>query len=165
MAKSTRIVLGVVAILAVVLVILLIDGQRQPSDEEIINQRLQSMENAAQNDNVSAFMRSVSSDYSDSQVNNTDQLALLLHRVLPSGGNLRITLQDAETTVDGPHATTHVVVLIQSTDERNITQRSVTVTWRREQAHKWLVFPIKTWRVTSAQYGSSIDPYLGSVPS
>ena len=159
MAKSTRVVLGIVAVLAVVLVILLVTGQKHPSDEEIINQRLQSMQNAAQNDNVSAFMQSISADYSDSQVNNTDQLALLLHRVLPADGSLRVTIQNAQTSVSGSHATTHVDVVIQSTGEQDIKQQSVTVEWRLEEAHKWLVFPTQTWLVTSAQYENSIAPY------
>jgi hypothetical protein len=154
MKESSKIALGVVAVLLIALVGLLLSRQPTVSDQDQIAAQLESARAAAQEYSASGVMNIVSADFKGQEpIANVDGLNLALRQFLNTKHEIRVTLSPPNVVVQGDSATSTSQVMVQDAETGEIMyDKPVTLSWRREDGHRFLIFPAKVWRVVGAQY-------------
>ena len=155
MKPSSKRILGLAAVLAVALVIVILLRQPGPSDQDQIRTQLETARAAAQRHDANGIMKIVSADYHGSTPfdGNNDGLALFLRRVVGGRSAATVSLSPPSVSVQADTAVT--VGQVTARDDatgRVLYDQPVTLNWRREDGTRWLVFPAKVWRVTGGQY-------------
>jgi hypothetical protein len=157
MQRSSKRVLGIVALLVVVLAGFFLLRQPSVPDRDQITAQLDAARGAAEQHSVGGIMKIVSAEYKDSNFNN-DQLHFFLARVMRQSGRVTVLLSPPNVMVNGDSATSTSQVTVRSREtDHVIFDQPVTLNWRREEGHRLLVLPAHVWRVVGAQYSALPD--------
>lgn len=152
MKPSSKRILAVAAILAVLLVAYVLIRLPGKSDQAQILAQLESARAAAEHHNANGIMKIISAHYQDARFNN-DSLAFFLRRIANQGGSVTVTLATSSVQVHGDTADSVSQVTVRENDGGQVAyDNPVTLHWKREEGTRWLVFPAKVWRVVSADY-------------
>jgi len=153
MQKRSKILLGAAGTLAAGLAIYLIATAPTASDNEQIVGNVETARAALQSHNTSGLLKVVSADYKDALFTNEDQMHYAVRRLLHDSGHIKVNAVGTVVNITGDTAKSVSHVTIQSADRGNtLFDGNVTFTWRHEPAYRLLVFPTKTWYITSADY-------------
>ena len=157
MKGSSKILLGVVLGLLVVLAAFLLLTRPGPTDQQQLLLQLETARAAAERHDASGIMRLVSADYKDSLGLNNDQLhAYPIQALRRDSGSYQVTLTPPQVTVSGDTAQTSSHLEVRSKNGDTQFSGNVTLTWRREEGRRFLIFPTKVWRVVGADYGAGL---------
>ena len=163
MQQRSKILLGTAAGLAIALTIYILATAPAPSDQQQIADGIETARAGIEHRNALAVLTTVSADYKDTTFANVDQLHYILNRVLHDAGHLSVATTPATINVTGNTAQSVSRVTIMSADNlTNLFDGTVTLHWRRERAHRYLIFPSSVWRVTGGEYPGM--PSLGDGP-
>ncbi len=153
MKSSSKRLLGVTALLAVVLGVYILLRLPGPSDRDQILAQMESARAAAQNHNVSGIMKVISAEYKGSSPfdANVDTLHFFLSKVVGQGNSSAlVSLSPPSIQVHGDTADSVSQVTVQGNG--GSYNSPITLHWRREDGTRWLVFPAKVWRVVGSEY-------------
>jgi hypothetical protein len=153
MQEKSKRLLGAAVILGIGLAIYLMATAPLPSDQDQIASAIETARSAVQSRKASGVLTVVSADYHDPVIANVDQLhAYLIHAFRNSGP---ITVQTSANTItvhgNTAQSVSHVT-LKGANNGDSYFDGNITLTWKREPARRFLVFPTTTWRVVSADY-------------
>ncbi len=154
MQSSSKRALGVAALLVLALAVFLMLRQPSAPDQDQIAAQLDAARAAAQNHNVGGIMAVISSDFKGpSPISNVDSLHFGLRQALRDSGAVRVTFSPPNIVVTGDTATSTNQVTVRNAESGQPTfDQPVTLNWKREDSHRFLIFPTKIWRVVGTQY-------------
>lgn len=155
MRTSSKILLAVAVIAALVLIAIALRPKPLSPEQQIQNQT-ESAVAAANEHNASGIMAIVSADYMDQNGYNVDLIHALLVRGLRNTPALHASFIGTTITVQGNKATSQGYLTVQ--DEQSghtLFSREVTLQWQKEHARSYVIYPTDVWRVVSADYGSA----------
>ena len=153
MRTSSKILLVVAIVAVVALVALLFRHSPIPDQQQIANQ-MDSAVNAANAHNVGGIMAVISADYRDDNGYNVDLLHALLTRGLRDTPGLHASLSSPQITVNGDQASsTAFLTVVDQQSGHTLYSQEITLQWRKEHAHAFLIFPTDEWLVVGASYG------------
>jgi len=161
MQQRSKTLLVAAAALAVALTVYLIATAPREPDKQQIADGIETARAAIEHRSASTLLTVVSADYKDAMFSNVDQLHYFLSRIFKGSGQLSITTTSTAIDITGDSAKSVTHVTIKPVDSSaNLYDGNVTLTWHREEAHRYLIFPTTVWRVTSADYPAI--PGMGS---
>jgi len=153
MQQRSKTLVGAAVVLGVTLVVYLIATAPREPDRQQIADGIETARASIEHHNASSLLSVVSGDYKDATFANVDQLHYFLVRVFRDSGHISIATSATAIDVSGDTAKSVSHVTIKSADSGvAIYDGNVSLNWRREEAHRYLVFPSTVWRVTSADY-------------
>jgi len=155
MQQRSKTLLGAAAALAVALTVYLVATAPGEPDKQQIEDGIETARAAIEHHNASSLLTVVSADYKDGTFSNVDQLHYFLVRIFRGSGPIAITTTATAIDVTGDSAKSVSHVTIKASDNTtNLYDGNVSLTWHREQSHRYLIFPTTVWRLTSADYPS-----------
>jgi hypothetical protein len=162
MQPSSKRALGIVVALIAVLIGYFALRRPPMSDQDQIAAQIESARVAAVNHNANGIMKFISADFhGPDQVSNVDSLHLYLAEALHDSGPIQIIMTLPNVTVHGNAATSTNQITIRSLETRQTDfDQPVTLEWRREEGRRFLLLPIKVWRVVGVQYQGGL-PDMG----
>lgn len=153
MQRSSKNALGAAALLLVALIAFFVLRQPPPPDQDQINAQLEAARAAGEQHDTGGVMQIISGDYSDGNGLNVISLRAYLGRGIQGRTPVRVTLSPPTVVVQGDTATSTCRFNVRRLEDNAILyDKPVTLTWKREDGHRFLVLPTKVWRVVSAQY-------------
>ena len=157
MKQSSKALLWLALLLALVIAFCVILFQPQPPDQTQILGQLEVARAAGERHDVGGVMKIVSEKYSDPNVPGPVQLRFVLNKYLRGAEPVQVTQSIPVVSVTGDTATsTSHLRVVSPSDNRVLYDHDVTLQWTREDGTKFLVVPTKVWHVTSASYGFSL---------
>lgn len=152
MKRSSKIVLGVVALLLVVFAVYFIVRQPPLSDQDQIIGQLETARAAAERHDAGGITAVVSTDFKSEAIANKQQLYFYLARAFRNSGKLRVVLSAPTVVVQGDSATSTCQMTVYNLDRVGPRfDQPVTLNWRREEGRRLLVLPTRVWRIVGAQ--------------
>ena len=159
MRTSSKILLAVVIVAIGILIALSFHHAPLSPQQQIENQMVSAV-NAANQHDTGGIMAIISADYHDENGYNVDLLHALIARGLRSTPELHASLSAPQIEVNGDQAISSAFLSVQDQQKgRTLYSQEVTLQWRKEHAHAFLIFPTDVWRVVSASYGSPGEDY------
>ncbi len=153
MQRSSKNALGAAALLFVALIGYLVLRQPAPPDQYQIIAQIESARAAGEQHDVGGVMRIISGDYSDGNGLNAISLRAYLSRGIRGRTPVRVTLSPPTVIVQGDTATSICRFNVRRLEDNAVLyDNPVTLMWKREEGHRYLVLPTKVWRVVSDQY-------------
>ena len=154
MKSSSKALLWLALLLALIGVVLVLLFQPQPPDQAQIASQLEAARAAGERQDVSGVMKIISEKYHDANVPGPTQLRFILNKVMQGNGSAQITQSIPVISLQGDTATsTSHLRVVTLPDNRIVYDHDVTMQWKREDGTKFWVVPTKVWRVVSADYG------------
>ena len=154
MQRSSKTALGAAALLLAALIGFFVLRQPPPPDQDQIIAQLEAARSAGEQNSAGGVLSIVSSDFSTSSgfLHNKQQLGIFLYRQMRDGGRARVTLSPPAIVVQGAQATSACQITVRSL-ESGQTQfdQPVTLTWRKEEGHRFWVVPTQVWRIVGVQ--------------
>ena len=156
MKKSSLALLGLLLVLIVGLTAFFLTHQPQPSDTDQIRAQIDSATTAAGNRDAGGVVSILSSDYKDS-MNTKQRLYAILLRAFHDAGPVVISSSPPGIQLQGETATSTSHLTLRGRDSGEVYyDKTVTLTWKREEGKRFFVIPVKVWRVVGAEYGASL---------
>ncbi len=158
MKSSSKVLLGLAALLLLVIVSVALLRAPSVPDQTQITQQMEAARAAGERHDINGFMAVVSSQYHDANVPSPVQLRFLLNRMQ---GNGRVSVTQTVPVVDiqGDSATTTNHLRIVTPNGRVLYDHDVTLQWKREDGTRFGILPTKVWRITTADYGSPFGDF------
>lgn len=157
MKQSSKALLWLALLLALVIAFCVILFQPQPPDQTQILGQLEAARAAGERHDVGGVMKIVSEKYSDPNVPGPVQMRFVLNKYLRGSEPVQVTQSIPVVSVSGDMATsTSHLRVVSVRDNRVLYDHDVTMQWKREEGTRLFVVPTKVWRVTSADYGFSL---------
>jgi hypothetical protein len=161
MRTSSKVLLAVVAVAAVVLIVLSL-RHKPLSPQAQITAQIDSAVTAANRHNAGGVMTIISEHYRDDNGFNTDAVHALLVRSMKGQPTERVSMPNSVITVQGDTATSTGFLTVQDTQSGStLYSHEVTLQWQKEPSRSFLIFPTDVWRVVGASYGSIGDSDTG----
>ena len=151
MRRSSWVVLGLIALLAVVLVYARTAGRPELTDEEQIQAVLVKGQSAVERKDLKSVLSCISRSYSDSAGLKFDTLRLQGARAFQERGVYDVSLENVSMAVNGDRADGAVDVMLDLTSggSRNrVYSGRMGLSLRKEESRHWLVIPVREWKVT-----------------
>lgn len=158
MKTSSKLLLGLAALLALVAVGVVLLRAPDVPDQTQITRQMEAARAAGERHDVNGVMRVISADYHDALVPSPVQLRFLLNRI-KGGGPISVTQSAPTVDIKGDSATTVSHLRIVSGDGRTLYDRDLSLQWKRENGHRLGILPAKVWRIVSADYGSPFGEF------
>lgn len=154
MQPSSKRVLAVIVVLALILAGSLALRQPPIPDQDQIAAQLESARAAAEAHDTGGIMKIISADFKGpGYISNVDSLHFALGRALHQSGRIQVTFSPPEVAVQGDTATSTSQWTIRSLETgQTLFSQPVTLNWRREDGHRLLILPAKVWRVVGTEY-------------
>jgi hypothetical protein len=156
MHTSSKLALGIVAVIVAGLIGYHLLFPPIPSDQQQIRSDIQSAAQAAQNRNISGIMAVISDHYVDDNGLTSESLQIFLARALRDAQSVTITMSPSDIAITGDTATSTTYVSVSADTPEGAWTRprqEVVLTWKKEHVSRFLVIPAVDWRITSASYG------------
>ena len=154
MKSSSKLLLAVAGLLALIIVGFVLLRAPDVPDQTQITTQLETARAAAERHDVGGVMRIVSAHYHDANVPSPVQLRFLLGKVQGSDP-VRVTLSPPTVAIQGDTAVSQCRLRVAAADgSRLVYDHDVTIHWAREDGTRFGVLPTKVWRAVSADYGS-----------
>jgi len=161
MQQRSKTLLGAAIVLGAALAVYLIATAPREPDGQQIKDGIETARAAIEHHSASSLLTVVSADYKDGAFSNVDQLHYFLVRIFRNSGPVSITTTATAIDVTGDSAKSVSHVTIKTADSGNtLYDGNISLTWHREEARRYLVFPTTVWHVTSADYPAM--PGLGN---
>lgn len=154
MQRSSRTALGAAALLLAALIVFFVLRQPPPPDQDQIIAQLEAARAAGEQNSAGGVLSIVSSDFTTNSgyLHNKQQLGLFLYKQMRDGGRVGVTLSPPTVVVQGNQATSTCRINVRSLDANEVRyDQPVTLTWRKEDGHRFLVVPTRVWRITGIQ--------------
>jgi hypothetical protein len=125
------------------------------SDENKIHQLLKNAETAAEGRNLGLAFSLISPDYHDSAGLRADGIKMQIVRALRSTEHYDILIDKAALKINGDtaHVDTRVTIsrISRTASLEEYFSGGVGLNLKKENARKWLVIPVKVWKITSIE--------------
>ncbi|MDQ2686805.1 MAG: nuclear transport factor 2 family protein [Armatimonadota bacterium] len=154
MQRSSKIALGLAALLLAILVMFFVLRQPPPPDQDQIIAQLEIARAAGEQNSAGGVLSIVSPDFSTPSgvLHNKQQLGFYLYQQMKDGGRARVTLSPPSVVVQGDTATSACQITVRSLDSGQVQfDKPVTLTWRKEDGRRFFVVPTKVWRIVGIQ--------------
>ena len=153
MKQSSKALLWLALLLAMMVVGAVLFFQPSPPDEVQITNQLEAARAAGEQHDIGGVMKIISEKYQDSNGLNPISLRAYLNRYMGSQA-VQVTQSIPVVSVQGDTATsTSHLRVVTTADNRVVYDHDVTLHWKHEDGAKFYVIPAKVWRAVSADYG------------
>lgn len=153
MKNTSKLILGIVLVLAAVLIYINVSSRQRYSEEDKIHLMLNQMETAVERKDIGDVFSHISRDYSDSTGYKYDTLRMLALNAFRTNADYNLVLERPEIAVTGDKTKVGLNVSINSSLEdqemREIFSGPLEIFMRKEKSHKWLFIPVSIWRIDS----------------
>lgn len=136
-------------------------------DREQVQQVLVQLADAAEHRRLSQTLSCLSQDYRGAG-QSYGQVRLILLRTFHDAASVQLDLSPPKISVNGNSATASTYVHARITSAGGASSEyssDVTFELRREKHKRWLIYPVRVWRILSAETKTEIPELLGAAPA
>ncbi len=154
MKSSSKALLWLALLLAMLVVGGVLFFQPSPSDEVQITNQLEAARAAGERHDIGGIMKVISEKYQDANGLNPISLRAYLSQHQGANEPVQVTQSIPTVSIQGDTATsTSHLRVVTTADNRVVYDHDITIHWRREDGARFWVIPTKVWRAVSADYG------------